>query len=146
MASDLSVVRLETTPTPGRGHRQLHTMGSDPRQVSGLNTLVQAVTILLFQKPGSDILRPDLGVDLPGLLGRPMSSLQEHKADATILYSTLQDQVMAMQRGESMDDDERLESLKLEGISVDGGTYVHHVRITSVAGGSAALNTKDLFI
>lgn len=146
MPVDLAVVRLDPSPTPNRGLKQLHTMGAEPKAISGINTLVQVVTLLLFQRPGSDVLRPELGVDLPGLLSKPLGSSQEHKADATILYSLLQDQIVAMQRGEEMEDDERLASLRLEQISIDGDKFVHRVRIVSAAGSSAVLNTKDLFI
>jgi hypothetical protein len=146
MPTDLAVIRLSATPTPNRGHKQLRTLGADPVEISGINVLIQIVTLLLFQKPGSDILNPQLGVDLTGLLTKPVGSLQEHKADAAVMYSLLQEQVISMQRDEPMPDEERLTSLVLENITQEGTTFIHRVRITSAAGSSAVLNTKDLFV
>lgn len=146
MPTDLAIVRLSATPTPSRGFRQIRTMGNAPVEIGGINILVQMVTILLFQRPGSDVLNPSLGVDLPGLLTKPIGSVREHRADAALLYSLLQEQIQAMQRDEEMPDDERLASLRLEGVDQDGSVFVHRVRITSAAGSSVVLNTKDLFL
>lgn len=121
-------------------------MGDEPLEISGVQTLVQMITLLLFQKPGSDVLNPELGVDLPGLLSRPIGSSTEHQADASILYSLLQEQVVSLQRSEETPDDERLASLALESVFIDGDKFVHQVRVTSAAGSSVVLNTKDLFI
>lgn len=146
MPTDLAVVRLASTPTANRGYRQIRTLGTEPIEISGINVLAQIVTLLLFQKPGSDVLNPTLGVDLLGLITKPVGSLREHKADAAVLYSLLQEQVFSIQRNDEMPDDERLAALTLESIERDGQTFVHRVRITSAAGSSAVLNTKDLFV
>ena len=146
MSKDLAVIRLDPTATARRGHRQLFTMGETPLTISGVQALVQVVTLGLMSRPRSSALTPGFGVDLMGLMQRSDNNETDHRAAAVMAISLLRSQIFEMQAGEDMPDDERLEDLSVLRVFREGSRFVHHIRIVSVAGSSATLNTKEVFL
>jgi len=143
---DLAVIRLESTPVDRKGHRQVFSIGESPITISGVQALVQMVTIGLLSRPGSSALLPSFGVDFRGLLLRAVGGEAEHKANAIMAISVLERQILDMQAGEDMPDDERLASLEVTRIYKDVSRFVHHIRVLSAAGSAATLNTKEVFV
>jgi len=146
MTKDLAVIRLQSTATERRGHRQEFTMGKDPLAIGGIQALVQMVTLGLMSRPGSSALIPEFGVDFPGLIAKAGSNGTEHRASAIMAVSVLRGQIQEMQAGDDMPDDERLRDLSVLRIFREGQRYVHHIRVVSAAGSEATLNTKEVFL
>jgi hypothetical protein len=145
MTRDLAVVRLDRTAVEARGHRQQYTMGSEPKEVSGLQSLVQTVTIALLSEPGSHVLDPSLGVGIVTSLRRA-TSLDAVRADAVVAVSRLRDQISQRQAGEAMPDDERLADLVLERVFKEEDSYVIFIQVISAAGSRAVINSQDFFV
>lgn len=146
MTQDLAVIRLQPTATPRRGHRQVFTFGENPISIGGVQSLVQTVTLGLLSRPGSSALMPDFGVDFPGLVLRSANDENEHRAAAVMAVSVLRTQILTLQAGEDMPDDERLADLSVLRIFREDGRFVHHIRVVSAAGSEATLNTKEVFL
>jgi len=145
MSRDLAVVRLDPTRVEGRGHRQQYTMGTEPKVATGLQSLVQTVTIGLLSEPKSHVLDPGFGVGIRMVLQR-VTSLEAVRADCVIAVSRLRDQVAKRQAGESMPNDERLSDLTLERVFQDGEAFVIHIRVVSASGAEAVINSQDFFV
>ena len=144
MSRDLAVIRLDRTAVPARGFQQLYTMGTEPKEVSGLQALVQTCTIGLLSDPRSHILDPDFGVGLRALLNNA-GSLDAVRADAVVAVSRLRDQISQRQAGEAMPDDERLADLVMDRVFQEGETYVIYVQVVSASGARAVINSQDFF-
>lgn len=143
---DIAVIRLERQSTPSRGHRQCFTMGDSPIAITGIQCLVQTLVVLMLSAPGSDPLAQSDGIDLLGILQSAGRGLDDQRADAIMAYSMLRQQVIDMQSGEEMPDDERLQDLEVLRIYLDGSRFVHVLKVTSVAGTTVTFDTKDLFL
>jgi hypothetical protein len=143
---DLAVIRLDRTPTENRGNRQRFTMGRNPIAVTGLQMLIQAITVMMLSAPGSDALAPEDGVGLLELTRKAMSSSDDLRTDAVIAYSMLKKRMMELQAGQDMPDTERLANLEVIRIYPDGERFVHVLKVTSAAGDSVTIDTKDLFL
>jgi hypothetical protein len=143
---DLAVIRLDRTRTDNRGNRQRFTMGKDPIAVTGLQMLIQAITVMMLSAPGSDALAPEDGVGLVELTRRAVASAEDLRTDAVIAYSMLKKRTMELQAGQDMPTTERLENLEVVRIYPDGQRFVHVLRVTSAAGDSVTIDTKDLFL
>ena len=143
---DLAVIRLSRTRTENRGHQQRFTMGDNPIAVTGLQFLIQALTVMMLSKPRSDALAPEDGVDLLGIVRSAVGNADEHRTDAVIAYSLLKKRMLALQAGQDMPDEERLQDLSVVRIYPEGEAFVHILRVTSAAGTSVTIDTKDLFL
>ena len=144
MSRDLAVVRLDSTRTEARGFRQLYTMGVEPKVATGLQSLVQTVTIGMLSDPKSHVLDPGFGVGIRAVL-QQATSLEAVRADCVIAVSRLREQVAQRQAGEAMPDDERLADLTLERVFQDGETFVIHIQVVSASGARAVINSQDFF-
>lgn len=145
MSRDLAVVRLERQATEGRGHRQYYTMGADPLEVGGIQSLAQLVSIGLMSKPGSHVLDQAYGVGMRDVL-RAGRRLEDVRADVIVAVSRLRDQILRRQASESMPDDERLSDLKVARVFQDGEVYVIHIGIVSAAGSTLTINSQDFYV
>lgn len=143
---DLAVIRLERARTENRGYRQQFTMGDSPVAISGLQALVQSLTILMLTRPGSDALAQEDGVDLLGIVQSAAQSFEDQRADAVMAYSLLQEQMIEMQANQEMPDSERLQRLEVVRIYPEGERFVHVLRVTSIAGETVTIDTKDIFL
>ena len=144
MSRDLAVIRLDRTAVPARGFRQQYTMGTTPLVASGLQALVQTLTIGLLSEPRSHVLDPGFGVGLLSIL-KKAQALEAVRADCVVAVSLLRDQIAQRQAGESMPDDERLSDLLLERVFRDGDTFVIYVQVVSASGAKAVINSQDFF-
>lgn len=146
MAYDLAVIRLDPNLTQRKGHRQIFTFTDDPIGISGIQSLVQMVTIGLMSRPGSSALLPEFGVDFEGLVLKASGSAAEQQASSVMAISVLAEQIRDLQVSEDMPDDERLADLTVTRVFREGNRFVHHIRVVSAAGTSATLNTKEVFL
>ena len=121
-------------------------MGDNPTTLTGIQVLVQGITIMMLSKPGSDALAREDGVDLLGIIRRATQSVADHRTDAIMAYSLLRERMIEIQSGEDVPDNERLDDLQIVRIYPEGERMVHVLKIVSAAGEDVTIDTKDLFL
>lgn len=144
MSRDFAVALIDRTLIPNRGYRDLYTMG-EVRELTGVQALVQFVILTLLVRPGSHVYDQGWGVGIADVLRRPVGSLDDVRATMTIAVAQAREQIFARQTGESMSDDERLSDLVLRSVEQDEAGISIVLDVSTAAGQSVAINSRDYF-
>lgn len=138
---DLEVVSSKLTRTH-KGSRLIFKIGTTPKSVSGILSLLQLYTKWLLQDPGSDIFNMSRGGGLQSIIGRAIETqkMENIISAVTRAVSTTASQIQAAQaQAPNLPLDERL----LEASLVDIQRYENtqellaRVQVTSLAGSEA---------
>lgn len=109
-----------------------------PLAATGLNKLVQIVTMSLLSSPGRDVFNPRGGAGLREILpkGANQSTEAGVKTDASIALMRVEDEIKAAQSEEEEDPRARLASLALVSVQFDlpNAKWEVVVRLTSEFG------------
>lgn len=115
--------------------------GRHPGVMRGVLKAVQSFVVLLFTTPGSDIFNPNRGGGLPALAGS-----YPHESDvypilsrAMLAVSRATEQMISMQAGRDLPDDERLAAVDIvdSRLTPDSTGIRLHLRFTTFAGDEA---------
>lgn len=120
MSEDISIIRYEELPRSGDFLQQKmsFTFGVRSKPVSGILKLVQMLVKMLLTTPGTDHFATDTGTIILGLFKRAVaqSSFQLVKMDIMISIQDLERQILDIQAGQPVPDDERLKEIQIRNV------------------------------
>jgi len=129
---------------PNKYNYIIATSTNIPLPVSGLNKLVQEVTMAIITRPGQDLFDPDYGMGISDVLPRTASLTTDQSARADVAKGILKitEQIMQNQSTVSLPADEQLQSLDLVDVQYDAQNMGWEVivRVTSAGGNTTTTN------
>lgn len=118
--------------------------GMVPKKISGIDKLIQIVVLAILNDPGRDVMNPETGSGLPGLIGSNISSSDptEIIADVTERLEKIKEEILASQSNLLNETpSERLRDLRV--LNVTQGTQIDEIivklRLISEAGDETTL-------
>ena len=103
---------------------------SAPRPLRGIQALVQIVVIAILKNGGQDVLTPEQGSGLRGLIGQyNFSDPNEIKAEVIQRMRLIESQIIANQAGFSIPASEKLKKLTVLEIASDPNSGATAVRV-----------------
>ena len=146
MSEDISVIRYEELPRQEDFLQQkvTFTFGVRSKPVSGILKLVQAVIKTLMTTPGADHFATDIGTIILSLFKRGVSqsSFQLLKMDIMVSLQDLERQILDIQAGQPIPDDERLKEIQVRNIQYleISGEWQIQISVLSEAGEQVAFD------
>lgn len=118
--------------------------GMVPKKLSGIDKLIQIVVLAILNDPGRDVMNPETGSGLPGLIGSNISSSDptEIIADITERLEKIKEEILAFQSNLINETpSERLRDLRV--LNISQGTQIDEIivklRLISEAGDETTL-------
>ena len=128
--------------------KEVFTFSTSPREFRGIHKLAQTVSKILLTVPGSDKYAPSVGTGIEQIAIMPIGQdgVRLAQRDISIALSITEDQIIKAQRTQSLDFDERLQSLEMVQAKYDfrRGKWDIRIRIISESGRSVAINIPSV--
>lgn len=102
-----------------------------PQKVSGIDKLIQIVTLALYNVPGRNVFEPDQGSGLPALIGTNISANDPNEAIALVSekIDKIREEIISNQNGLINElPSERLSDLRV--LNVDSGDNAGEINIS----------------
>ena len=121
--NDYQIIRIDPTT-----RRVTINPPNPPKQISGLNKLIQIIVLAIYNDPGRSVFNPDKGSGLPSLIGANVGASDNSEVLSLISerLEKIREEIIEEQSGLEFEDlEEKLSDLQV--VNIDTGVQIDEV-------------------